>query len=273
MKLAFSTLGCPDWNFDRILEQAREMGYRAIEVRGIEGEMRADRMRPFLPKNRQRSVKQLQECGLEICSFGASASFGEERRAEALDDGRAAIDLCEQIGIPYVRVFGTKPKLVGSLCEQVKWTAFGARELCDYAGPRGVQILLEVHGWFQTAPRILEVAEQVGRQNFGIVWDVEHSDEANGGDFLPFYRQVRPLIRHVHIKDHQRLPGGDFRLCSVGQGDIPLREMLKQLRSDGYQGACSLEWEKKWHPELVEPEVAFPSYVQWMRENGFADDK
>jgi hypothetical protein len=28
----------------------------------------------------------------------------------------------------------------------------------------------------------------------------------------------------------------------------------------------SLEWEKKWHPEIEEPEVALPQYVMVMRD-------
>jgi hypothetical protein len=37
------------------------------------------------------------------------------------------------------------------------------------------------------------------------------------------------------------------------------------LRNDGYQGYYSFEWEKLWHPELEEPEVALPAYVSAMR--------
>ena len=52
MKLGFSTLGCPDWTFDQVLDNARDMGYQAIEVRGIDGEMRPGAIRVFQAENR-----------------------------------------------------------------------------------------------------------------------------------------------------------------------------------------------------------------------------
>lgn len=37
-------------------------------------------------------------------------------------------------------------------------------------------------------------------------------------------------------------------LCLIGEGVIPIKEIVKTLESDGYSGYMSLEWEKKWHP-------------------------
>ena len=39
MKLAFSTLGCPKWGADQILQAARESGYAGVELRFYEGSM------------------------------------------------------------------------------------------------------------------------------------------------------------------------------------------------------------------------------------------
>lgn len=261
MKLAFSTLGCPDWSFEQVVENARAMGYQGIELRGIQGEMRATELRSLLAEDRLKSLS-----GLRLCSFGSSAFFQEEGMEAALAEGRAAIELCARAHIPYVRVFGGRPAEGGSLKEQTRFVAEGVRALCREAKQTGVSILLEVHGWYQTAERILVVAEQVSEESFGIIWDVEHSDEADGGDFLSFYMPTRSLIRHVHLKDHKRLPDGTLRLCSVGEGDIPLRAMIERLEADGYDGYYSLEWEKKWHPELPEPEEEFPAFVRYMRK-------
>ena len=34
--------------------------------------------------------------------------------------------------------------------------------------------------------------------------------------------------------------------------------MIRQLNYDGY---VSFEWEKYWHPEIEEPEVALPDFI------------
>ena len=266
MKLAFSTLGCPDWTFDEVLDRAEAMGYQAIELRGVNGKMRADEMDVFFPENRAETMKKVAGHGLVIRSFGTSASFHDPEKLEsALDDARSAIDLCAEIGVPYVRVFGNNVDNADTVEGEVKRVAGGIRMLCDYAAGKPVDILLEVHGDFNSAARILKTYELVGRENLFILWDVAHSDAADRGDFLSFWEPVKHLIRHVHIKDHKRAAEGRPQLCSVGEGDIPLREIILQLEKDGYEGYYSLEWEKKWHPELREAEEEFPAYVQFMK--------
>jgi len=47
---------------------------------------------------------------------------------------------------------------------------------------------------------------------------------------------------------------------------VPVREIVKVLAGAGYKGYYSFEWEKKWHPEIEEPEVAIPHYAKVMRE-------
>ena len=46
---------------------------------------------------------------------------------------------------------------------------------------------------------------------------------------------------------------------------LPLKAVISRLRQDGYEGFYSFEWEKRWHPELPEPERALPRYVDFMR--------
>ncbi len=269
MKIAFSTLGCPDWTFDEVLDRAQAMGYQAIELRGVNGKMRADEMEPFFPENRAATMQKIRDHGLTICGFGTSASFHDDDRLEwAQEDARAAVDLCAEIGVKHVRVFGNFVDRADTVEGEVARVARGIQSLCDYAVDKPVMILLEVHGDFNTAARILKVTELVNRENFGILWDVEHSDEADLGDFMSFYGPVKHLIHHVHIKDHRRLGDGKFRLCNTGQGDMPLKEMILKLEEDGYAGYYSLEWEKKWHPELRDPAEEFPAYVQWMKTIG-----
>ena len=47
---------------------------------------------------------------------------------------------------------------------------------------------------------------------------------------------------------------------------MPIKAQVKTLASAGYTGYYCYEWEKKWHPEIEEPEVAFPQYAKTMTE-------
>jgi fatty-acyl-CoA synthase len=37
--------------------------------------------------------------------------------------------------------------------------------------------------------------------------------------------------------------------------------MLERLAAGGYPHWISVEWEKRWHPEIEEPEVALPQHL------------
>lgn len=265
MKRSFTTLGCPDWSFERVLSQAAAMGYEGIEIRGVDGEMFADKIAQFKPGVQRDTLRALAKAGLMMCGFGTSVNFHDAAKTDdMLAQGKAAIDVCHAMGIPAIRVFGDK---IGDADEQtiIGQVISGIQALCDYAQGSAVQVLLEVHGDFNTLERVQAVARGVARPNAGILWDIEHSDKVYGDDFMAFYGPLKPYIKHVHVKDHQRA-GGAFILCRLGQGDIPILQIVRQMIQDGYDGWFSLEWEKKWHPELPEPEIAYPEYIELMNQ-------
>ena len=66
------------------------------------------------------------------------------------------------------------------------------------------------------------------------------------------------------MKDARRL-GDDWELVPLGEGDVPVRESLAALRASGYAGWLTVEWEKRWHPELEEPEIALPRELETLK--------
>lgn len=264
MKLSFSTLGCPGRSLAEIVALANRFGIRGLEIRGVGGVMDADDIPDFKEDMADESNKLLHENGLQIISFGTSCSFhDEERLTSALDAGRAAIDVCRRMEIPAIRVFGNKIEPHESQNAIISRVGGAIGLLCDYGEPRGVDILLEVHGDFNREETLMPVIEQNReRPNFGIIWDIAHSDMHYGSDWRTFYEVIAPYIRHIHIKDHIKTGGGKARLTLVGEGEIEISDIIDRLVADRYDGWYSLEWEKKWVPELPEIEEALPGFIE-----------
>ena len=65
---------------------------------------------------------------------------------------------------------------------------------------------------------------------------------------------------NVHLKDARRTPDG-WQLVLLGEGELPIQSALQRLQERRYPGAISVEWEKRWHPELAEPEIAYPQHL------------
>ena len=69
-------------------------------------------------------------------------------------------------------------------------------------------------------------------------------------------------MKHTHVKDARPGSGPQWDLLLLGEGEVPAREVIELLAAKGYQGYLSVEWEKKWQPQLADPEVAFPSSAE-----------
>ncbi|MDR1637340.1 MAG: hypothetical protein LBR93_08375, partial [Treponema sp.] len=103
MKLSFTTLGCPDWSFARILEEAQKMGYSGIEIRGLEDKMLAEEIVQFFPENREATLAALKAHNLEMVGFGSSVRFDDVEKFDSMAaEGKRAIDVCQFMGIPAV---------------------------------------------------------------------------------------------------------------------------------------------------------------------------
>ena len=81
--LSFSTLGCPDWSFQQIVDFAVQHGYKAIEIRGIQRQLDLTKCKEFdSPQNRQATLKLMKEKGLRFINLGASTNLHFAEGAE-----------------------------------------------------------------------------------------------------------------------------------------------------------------------------------------------
>jgi sugar phosphate isomerase/epimerase len=100
------------------------------------------------------------------------------------------------------------------------------------------------------------------------LWDVHHPFKFFGEPLAETYQSLKPYIRHVHLKDSAPGTGADggVRYCLLGQGIMPVEQVIGLLRDGGYQEWIAFEWEKRWHPEIEEPEVALPAFIRTFRD-------
>lgn len=265
MKIAYTTLSCPNWSWETILDETKRLNYDGIEIRGMEGEMFLPKATPFLPENLEKTLEQLQEKQIKIIGLNTSCQFHDlDKFDHFIAEGTAHIDLAQKLGVPYIRIFGNIVPDPARREETIAQIARGVQTLCDYGAPRNVRILLETHGDFSDLDNMMPVLERVDRANLAVLWDMEHTYKRYGHAVEPFIEKIAPYIEHVHVKDTKKV-NGKFQLCFIGEGEVPIKQNIEWLKKVGYTGYLSLEWEKKWHPELEEPEVVLPAFMQYIR--------
>jgi sugar phosphate isomerase/epimerase len=273
LPIGFSTLGCPKWTLQQVVDFAAAHDFSGIELRGIQDKMDLTQL-PELTTGLASSEALLEKNQLLVVSLGSSAEMhiaDPVKRAAQLDEARRFIDLAQRLGAPYVRVFGNK--YVPDEAREVTLAriAAGLRELGDYAKGKRVTVIIESHGDFTDSPTLLELMKRADSPNVAILWDAHHTFVSGKEQPEDTVRQLGKYIRHTHLKDS--VPAGnDRRYVLTGTGEVPVKRQIAALSRIGYQGFYNFEWEKRWHPEIEEPEIAFAQYAQvvsgYLREAG-----
>ena len=150
MKLGFSTIGCPEWDWAEILGTAKDMGIDGIEIRGVEDELDPMKITIFDKEHLAKTRQQLAQAGIEIAMLASSVTLGSPKGSEEgerqLQQAKNQIDFAAENGIPFVRVLLTlDPKPVSADLEAAEERYCA---LCNYARNKNVRVLVESCGLF-----------------------------------------------------------------------------------------------------------------------------
>jgi sugar phosphate isomerase/epimerase len=262
LPLAFSTLGCPGWTWAQVLDFAEQHGFAAVELRGLQGDMNLPGRPEFAVDKIPAAKRDVAAHGLKIACVSSSAEMhvaNPQKRTQQLADAKSFIDLASALGAPYVRVFGNK--MEGPREEVIARVSSGLHELGEYAGPRNVTVIIESHGDFTDSPTLKEILTRAESEHVALLWDAHHTFDTSHEEPEFTVGQLGKWIRHTHLKDS--VPDGKGRrYVLTGKGDVPVKRQVEALVKINYTGFYCFEWEKVWHPDLLDPEVAFPDYVK-----------
>jgi glucosamine-6-phosphate deaminase len=266
VRLSFSTLGCPSWSLERVLDVAGREGYDGVELRFLEGDdalwARPELSGDGLAETRRR----LRDAGLAVSCVDTRSFFHDpdgRARTRAHDEAARSLELAARLAAPGIRVFGDRVQPGADLDSTRDWIAEAMETLADRARGTGVEVWIESHGDFARAADTLSVVDRVRSRGAGVVWDPANAFEV-GEAPAEGPRVLGPRIRHVHLKDLRRSGDGkSWTPALVGEGEFPAAEVLALLHGAGYEGFVSFEWEKRWHPAIEEPEVALPRFARW----------
>lgn len=222
------------------------------------------------------SVREYSEkIGLEISTYSVNADLlkpdPEERRAE-IDRVKLHIDAAHRLGLQWMRhdIAGFRRPFSTNTPHnfevELPLMIEGTRELCDYAAAYGITTTLENHGFFcNGSDRIIRILKGLERPAMKMTMDVGNFlcvDEYSIGAV----KKCLPYAQIIHLKDfyirsRDVLPGQNemfncdngswfetmggqmLRGAITGQGDLPLRDIVKEIKASGFDGYVSIEFE------------------------------
>ncbi len=269
MKLAFSTIACPDWTLERVMGSACRAGYDGVELRTFGWGGTALACDPALTDAAKVRLLAI-ESGTHIMCLGTSVKFDDRvwppvigralpGHARCVQAGRRFVDLADDLECPAIRVFGFESHRGERRGKTVKRLVERLREVLDAAAKRRVTVLIENGGSFAKAEYLAEVLDACDSPHLGACYNLAVGAEA-GDRVEQAIDLLGDRLSSVKLKDlRDRAP------VEIGQGEMPLRQGVQHLARAGYDGWTVVEWMRFWRPELAEPEGVLTRAMQTLR--------
>ncbi|MHB1314263.1 MAG: AMP-binding protein [Christensenellales bacterium] len=265
MKLAFSTLGCPEFDWSDIYSMAKDFGFSGIEMRGLGDNIFDVAARPFTDENLPQTVARLKRMRLEIPCLSTGRSIrNPETILDVIAEIKRYIDLANKLGTPYIRILAdatAEPR--GDVEEPFILCALS--RLVPYAEANNVTLLIETNGVYADTARLRSLLDEIGSDAVGALWDMHHPYRYFNESPQKTVQNLGAYIKYAHIKDSV-MENGNVVYKMMGDGDLPIAEIMNALRSINYEGYISLEWLKRYAPDLEDAGIVFPHFSNYMSQ-------
>ncbi|SMF32083.1 sugar phosphate isomerase/epimerase family protein [Paenibacillus barengoltzii] len=207
---------------------------------------------------RERAAK----AGIVVSNYAIGANFivdSEEAYRAEIARVKREVDYAHALGVKLMRhdVASRQDTSIVRFQEDLPRIADACREIADYAAQYGITTSLENHGYYvQDSDRVQAVIHAVDRPNYKTTLDVGNFVCVDENPVVAVKKNIS-YASMVHVKDfyirpENRNPGaGWFRSAGgqylrgaiAGQGDLNLWEILRIVKSSGYDGYLSIEYE------------------------------
>lgn len=244
-KLSMNEMTTYRWSLLDDVVAYRKAGYAAIGV-----------WRPKLVEfGEERGCELLCDSGLTVSSIswagGFTGSHGHSFR-EAVDDARDVLRTAAAVNAEcLVIVSGCRAGHTANHARRL--LVSGLRALADEAAEYDVRLALQpMHPMFAsewsfltTLDETVDVLDRCDHEAVGMAFDVYHLwQEPRLLERIP---EIAPSVSLVQLSDWRDPPRSEVDRCRLGEGEIPLRDIVQTFAQSGYNGYYEVEI---WSEEL-----------------------
>ncbi|MBO4251915.1 MAG: AMP-binding protein, partial [Clostridia bacterium] len=258
MNLSFSTNG---WklSFERLLKLLSENKVFGLEIHDVSS-FKAEK--PFEKENIRKTERKLFEYGVAVSCIDAVGNLADGNKEKNVNEILSLISLAKDLNCKFIRLHAYCENAFDfNACDAAVKEVVKA-VLCK-AEKSGVTLLIETMGIYADTALLAETLGEFACDNLSAVWDVHHTCRFAGEKPDVTVKNLGKHIKHIHIKDSEKTADGiKYRL--LGEGDLPLKEVFKSLRSVNYEHFISLELYQKDLEELGDADIVIPQFSGYM---------
>ena len=251
MKLSFSTRGWKELPWPEQVKDASELRFQGIEVYNLHKcPSLTDRSGVFHKFHRNETLRELREHHLTIPCLDTCIDLGaEEDETGFIPD---LIDTAATMKIPYVAVC--------ALHDDDERIRERIDRLIPQFSEKGICMLIKTVGIFADTGKLRKLMDEYACDELGALWDMHHPYRDFHETPDTTIRNLGGYVHHVHLRDSD----DDLNYNLIGEGTIPIQDMMNALSSIDYNGFISLEWKTEWMEDIPDREIIFAHFLNYM---------
>jgi len=271
MKIAFSTVCCPELSVEDAIASAARWGFQGLEMRLAP---HSDTSTGFACDPMAIGAQQLhdlfEDAGVDPVGLATGITYDKQvwppvlgRLFQSEEIGvpetKAAVEHAAGAGIPFVRVFGERL----SAGEPAAW---GWRRICERlalgsqtARNTSTRVLIENSGSFARAADLKQLHDMVGRPHLAMSYSVL-SAAREGECPMDAIESILPGTEIIRIGDIAE----DGRPVPLGEGTLPIEAFVGRLNELGYRGWIVYEYPRLWRSDLMDAEAVLPRVAEML---------
>lgn len=251
--------------FAELVQLAKEVGYSAICMRASAGGIGTSR------SELERMRGEIERAGLRVSMVTADSDvpLNNDNGPNSLRNIGPSLDVAEALGCDLIRV-----------CLKTDADIEHARRAADLAAERNIRLAHQCHTTtlFETVDRSLEVLEQIGRSNFGLIYEPANLMLCQQSYGLDTLERFRPWLMNVYVQNHRLDPAGPVELETwcLGMrrfhhlpiwepGGVDFPQVIAALSAIAYDGFITVH---QAYAELMGPREAAVQTAAYLRNLG-----
>ncbi len=250
MKLSYSSRGWEQLSWEDMLSTALEMRFSGIELYNAHKNASLTGKGGALHRyNVAATARELADRRLSIACMDSNCDLSS---AGCIDELSDLIAIASQVRAKYVGCYASRDDQQ-MICENID-------RLLPICADERVALLIKTTGPYANSERLSDLLNHFACDELGVIWDMHHTFREHGEAAADMIKNLGAYVRHVHLRDSDS--DGSYNL--IGEGTLPVEDLMRALSSINYDGFISLVWKPEWMDDLQDREIIFPHFVNYV---------
>ncbi|MBR7189267.1 MAG: TIM barrel protein, partial [Clostridia bacterium] len=252
MKLSFSIQNWNHLGWSDVCAAALDARLQGIELFDVDGPVFRGKSSPTNPELAAATRRHLTNQGLSLPCVDTVGDFTDPGFDRELSE---CVEVAVNLGIPNIGIHTS--------CESQAACAERIGRLLEAVAGKPVSLLVATTGAYADTANLRDLLNRFADDRLAALWDMHSTCVCGGEEAETTITNLGAYVRHVHIHDFRRENGVNVPEL-VGEGELPIRDLMNALRSVNYDGFLSIQWNPEWIDGLSDIEIILTHFASCM---------